>query len=120
MATDKPKADDLLYDDLCAAGMPPVREHMFHSERGWRFDLSYPPLMLAVEVDGRGRHQSPKGYAEDAQKLNAATELGWKILRYPTRYVTTNKRRERIVEQIRRIAFGVTCEDSAACVLVGE
>lgn len=120
MATTKPKADDLLYADLQAAGMEPVREHIFHGERAWRFDLAYPPLSLAIEVDGRGRHQTPKGYAEDCQKLNAAIELNWKVLRFPVSYVQCKKRRERIVEQIRRIVCGVVCEDSAACVLIGE
>lgn len=120
MAATKPKPDELLMTDLQVAGIEPVREFMFHSERAWRFDFAYPPLLLAIEVDGRGRHQTPKGYMEDAQKLNAAIELGWRVLRYPTRAVTTNKRRARIVEQINRIVCGVQCEDSAACVLVGE
>ena len=52
--------------------------------------------------------------------LNAATELGWKVLKYPAGSVTTHKRRARIVEQIKRIVCGVQCEDSSACVLTGE
>lgn len=120
MSDTPPKADDTLYADLQAEGMEPVREFMFHSEREWRFDMAYPPLLIAVEVDGRGRHQTPKGYADDCEKLNAAAELGWKVLRYPVRYVQTHKRRARIVEQIKRIVCGVQCKDSMACVLTGE
>jgi hypothetical protein len=29
-----------------------------------------------------GRHQRPKGFAEDCRKYNAAAELGWTLLRY--------------------------------------
>lgn len=120
MATTEPKADDLLYADLQAVGMEPLREHMFHGERSWRFDFAYPPLLLAIEVDGRGRHQMAKGERADMEKINAAIELGWKVLRYPYASVKAKKRRERIVEQIRRVICGVQCEDSAACVLNGE
>ncbi len=117
----KPKADDVLYEALQAEGIKPVREFMFHGERAWRFDFAYPPLMLAIEVDGRGRHQTPSGYNNDCQKLNAALELGWRVLRFPASLVRDNKkRRARIVEQIKRIVCEAPCEDSAACVLVGE
>jgi very-short-patch-repair endonuclease len=119
MAT-KPKATDLLYADLRAAQMEPKCEYAFHGHKGWRFDFAYPPLMLAIEVDGKGRHQLDAGYREDCDKLNAALELGWRVLRYPARSVETNKRRERIVEQIRRVVCGVECEASSACVLNGE
>lgn len=120
MTRAKPNAEDMLYDDLLAEGMPPVRQHVFHGEKLWRFDFAYPPLMLAIEVDGRGRHQTDKGRTEDCDKLNAASELGWKILRYPAGRITVRKRRERIVEQIKRCVCGISCEISSACVLVGE
>lgn len=63
----------------------PVREYRFHAERRWRFDLAWPALMLAVELDGLthegGRHQRPRGYTEDARKLLAAAVDGWTVLR---------------------------------------
>lgn len=49
----------------------------------WRFDFAWPALMIAVEIEGglyRGRHTSPKGYAEDCRKLNMAQWLGWTVL----------------------------------------
>ena len=116
----KSKAEQLLLTDLTAAEIPPVVGHMFHGERAWRFDLCYPPLLLAIEIDGRGRHQREKGEREGCEKHNAAAEMGWRVMRYPAASVTCKKRRERIVEQVKRIACGVCCEDSAACVLVGE
>ncbi len=60
-----------------------VREHVFHPKRGWRFDFAWPELKLAVELDGRGRHQTVKGTRGDCEKLNAAVILGWRVLRYP-------------------------------------
>lgn len=118
--TTESKAEEMLLADLRAIGLEPVLGYMFHSELAYRFDFSWPPLKLAVEVEGRGRHQSYKGFEADCQKYNAALELGWRVLRYPATRVTTHKRRARIVEQIHRIICGVECEDSAACVLVGE
>lgn len=118
--TVKSTAEQMLLTDLEAMQMPPVVGHMFHGERLWRFDLCYPPLLLAIEIDGRGRHQREKGEREDMEKINAAIELGWKVLKYPAGSVTTHKRRARIVEQIHRIVCGVQCEDSSACVLTGE
>lgn len=116
----KPKADDLLFADLIAEQMEPKREYAFHGHRQWKFDLAYPSLLLAIEIEGRGRHQTPAGFADDCQKYNAALALGWKVLRYPYSYVATNKRRARIVEQVKRIVCGVECEASDAVVLVGE
>lgn len=118
----KEKPTDLLYLDLVAAGFEPKREYAFHGQKNWRFDFAFDvdAVKLAIEVDGRGRHQTPKGYNEDAQKLNAALEGGWRVLRYPSSIVGTKKRRERIIEQIKRVLCGVECEESAACVIVGE
>jgi very-short-patch-repair endonuclease len=62
--------------DLC-------REHVFHSTRKWRFDLAFPSVKLAIEVDGRGRHQTVTGVRADHEKQNAAIALGWKVMRFP-------------------------------------
>ncbi len=118
--TNKISAADLLFADLCREVAEPKREYAFHSVKNWRFDFAYPPLLLAIEVDGKGRHQTDAGRTEDMQKHNAACELNWKVLHYPASRVSTHKRRERIVEQIKRIVCGVECEESAAVVLSGE
>lgn len=64
---------------------PPAREHRFHPKRRWRFDFAWPDLKVAVEVEGGiwrgGRHQTPSGYRADCEKYNAATLLGWRVLR---------------------------------------
>lgn len=69
------------------AGLPdPEAEYPFHSERAWRFDWAWPERKLAIEQEGGtwkgGRHNRPKGYAEDCDKYNEAALLGWRVLRF--------------------------------------
>ena len=83
--------EDLFAHQLRAHGLPkPEREVHFHPTRAWRFDFAWPELRVAVEVDGGvwtgGRHVRGKGFQNDADKINAAQALGWKVFRYtPTR-----------------------------------
>lgn len=116
----KSEAEQLLLDDLIAAGFPPKVGHAFHEYRRWEFDLCWPQIKLAIEIDGRGRHQREAGEREDLQKINAAIEDGWRVLRYPAASVTTGKRRARIVEQIIRVIYESPCAVESSCVLSGE
>lgn len=63
-----------------------VEEFKFHPTRRFRFDFAFPKQKIAVEVDGsiwvKGRHNFGKGMVADYVKLNQATLLGWRILRY--------------------------------------
>ena len=70
-----------------AWGLPePEREYRFHPTRRWRFDFAWPTFMVAAEVEGvspaGGRHQHIAGFEADAEKYNAATLAGWKVLRF--------------------------------------
>lgn len=68
--------------DQCWAlvGAPALEsEHRFHPTRKWRFDRCHVGAMVAVEIQGRGRHQSESGYKADREKVNAAQELGWTV-----------------------------------------
>jgi hypothetical protein len=74
---------------LQAAGLPaPIREHRFAPPRRWRFDLAWPSLRLALEIEGGtwtgGRHVRGKGYEDDCEKYNAAALAGWIVLRVTT------------------------------------
>lgn len=64
----------------------PVPEYRFHEARKWRFDYAWPERKIAVEIDGgvfvQGRHNRGAGYRKDTEKLNAAAELGWRVMRY--------------------------------------
>lgn len=68
-------------DPLPGAGL--VREYRFHDVRKWRFDFSFPAVKLAVEIEGRGRHQTVTGFRADCDKYNTALILGWRVLRFP-------------------------------------
>ena len=63
-----------------------TKEYRFHESRKWRFDFCLPDKMIAIEIDGgtwqNGRHNRAKGYAADAEKINAAQGLGWTVFRF--------------------------------------
>lgn len=109
-ATAKAKRDeheDALAFQIRAHRLPePARQHRFALEldRQWRFDFAFLEYRLAVEVEGlvamramvprgrgqpgyrqtiilTGRHATPEGFKEDVEKYNAATLLGWRLLR---------------------------------------
>lgn len=52
--------------------------------KDWRFDFAWPNHKVAVEIDGGqwmaggGRHNTD----EDRLKINTATTMGWKVLRF--------------------------------------
>lgn len=89
------KVDELVFQ-IKASGLPePQREVRFHPTRRWRFDLAWPDIMLAVEVDGgvhiNGRHNRGKGYENDLEKFGAAMELGWSVYRCSSGMVSRGK-----------------------------
>lgn len=80
----------------------------------WRHDYAWPDLNLAVEVDGlmppdeHGRHQSLRGFAEDATKVNASTVLGRRVLRYTPRQLRAGRLRADLAEMLRRGTLTLT------------
>ena len=92
---------------LRSLGVPePEREHQFAKAMGrrWRFDFAWPDAMLAAEVEGgvwvRGRHTRGAGYVADCEKYNAATMLGWRVLRIPTPMVEDWSGAELVAEML--------------------
>lgn len=63
----------------------PVFEYKFYPTRAWRFDAAYPELGIAIEIEGgafvRGAHNRPARFMSDMKKYNAASYLGWRLLR---------------------------------------
>lgn len=86
-------------------GIPtPVRELEFHPDRRWRFDFAWPHLKIAVEIEGgvsspRGRHTQLDGFVKDAEKYAIATEMGWRVFRYPAALINN----EFAIQQIARV-----------------
>ena len=63
----------------------PQTEVRFAPPRRWRFDYCWPLEKLALEVDGggwiNGRHSRGSGIEKDAEKLNTAVAMGYRVLR---------------------------------------
>jgi very-short-patch-repair endonuclease len=90
----------LLALEIRAKRLPaPVRELRFVPDRDWRLDFSWPDRLLAVEVDGYGRHHSLEGYERDCEKCNAAQQLGWHVYHVTGRMVRDG-RAGRLVERL--------------------
>lgn len=90
-----------------------AREYRFHPVRRWRFDFAWPAEKLAVEIEGRGRHQTFVGFRNDCEKYNAALQLGWRVLRFPASDVKPSKSRKvwprgaaDMVEEVKRALQG--------------
>ena len=98
------EAEELLAYQLKAVGILFQREVRFAPPRRWRADFIidyhmvddiYPipvachcseATKVLIEVDGgtwtSSRHTTGAGYRADLEKLNKATELGYRVLRY--------------------------------------
>ena len=92
------EAEEELHWQLIALKIPHEREVLFAPPRKWRADFvitkplsesfhdRFVEAPLLIEVDGGafsgGRHTSGAGYRADLEKLNKATELGYRVLRY--------------------------------------
>lgn len=76
----------LMLMHIRAARLPvSVQQHRF-CDRLWRFDFAWPEHKLAVEVHGgtwtNGRHTRGAGFANDREKVNTATLMGWRVLEF--------------------------------------
>jgi len=96
--------DDLVFQ--CRAyNLFPEREHRFHPERRWRFDLAFPDLKLAVEVEGglyvQGRHSRGAGMEADLEKYGEGQRLGWTIYRCSPRMVKSGAAIQTIRDLVR-------------------
>lgn len=82
----------------------PQKEYRFHPERRWRFDFAFPERKLAVEVEGGtwngGRHTRGAGFAADCEKYNAAVLLGWRVLRFDSKAVTSGQAISTVIQAL--------------------
>lgn len=93
------KMQDILKELKLDKNMFP--EYKFHSKRRWRFDIAFPTIKTAFELEGGiwtgGAHVNPIGFTKDCEKYNEATRLGWKVFRIPPSLLT--------VEYVRDLIF---------------
>lgn len=97
---------------MIQVGLPhPETEYKFHPTRKWRFDIAFPSVKVAVEIEGGiyggrvycqncgslvkqqvksgamvevrvgGRHSRGSSFEKDAEKYNEAAILGWLVIR---------------------------------------
>ncbi|WP_034684592.1 DUF559 domain-containing protein [Acinetobacter sp. 1294596] len=92
-----------LASDLKALRISFEQEYKFHPKRQWRADFHITGTKILVEVEGGiwtgGRHTRGKGFIHDIEKYNAATVLGYQILRFSTEQVKSGL----AVRQIERL-----------------
>ena len=69
-------------------GPPLEREYKFSAARRWRADYCHTEGRIIIELEGgiysAGRHSRPTGYLGDIEKYNAASMLGYVVLRLGT------------------------------------
>ena len=87
------KGEAALIQQLRALKIEFVQEFRFHTARKWRADFHIKNTKLLIEVEGGiwsgGRHTRGKGYIGDMEKYNAATMMGYQVLRFSTEQVTS-------------------------------
>ena len=85
-----------------------VTEHKFHPERRWRADFAHPETSLLVECEGGihvgGRHVRGMGYERDLEKYNAATLLGWRVLRFSTSQINAGEAADTVEAFLRAVS----------------
>lgn len=74
---------DIVVKWFAGHGLIATPEFKFHPERKWRFDFAFDGC-VALEVQGGlfsgGRHSRGPALLKEHEKLNAAAQLGWRVL----------------------------------------
>lgn len=80
------------------------QEFKFHPTRKWRADFHLKGKKILVEVEGgiwsNGRHTRGKGYLGDLEKYNAATMMGYQVIRFSTEQVKSGSAIEQIEKMV--------------------
>ena len=98
------EAESLLAMQLKALKIEFEQEFKFHAKRKWRADFHITGKKLLVEVEGGiwsgGRHTRGKGYLGDMEKYNAATVMGYRVIRFSTEQVKSGLAIEQIEKMV--------------------
>ena len=114
-AADPDKYSRALARQIRGASLPaPILEYPFDKQiegggRRWAFDLAWPSLKLAVEVDG-AVHRIRERFKADLEKRQAADRLGWRVLPVSPRQVESG----RALELVRDALAGITAGSARA------
>lgn len=61
---------------------PVFQHHITVNGLRYRLDFAYPPIRLAIEVDGYHAHGGRTAFQRDRDRQNALVALGWTVLRF--------------------------------------
>ena len=80
------------------------QEFKFHPDRKWKADFHLIDKKILVEVEGGiwsgGRHTRGKGYIGDMEKYNAATMMGFQVIRFSTDQVKSGHAIQQIEKMV--------------------
>ncbi|BCT88956.1 DUF559 domain-containing protein [Acinetobacter variabilis] len=83
------------------------QEFYFHPDRKWRADFHLIDKKILVEIEGGiwsgGRHTRGKGYLGDMEKYNAATMMGFQVIRFSTDQVKSGHAIQQIEKMVGEI-----------------
>ncbi len=80
-------------------------EYCFYPTRRWRFDVAWPDVKVALEIEGGvwqyGRHNRASSFLKDMEKYNEAASMDWLVLRCPWEWVEDGRIFEVLVKTIK-------------------
>lgn len=98
------EGESLLVIQLKALRIEFEREFRFHPKRKWKADFFLIGKKILIEVEGGiwsgGRHTRGKGYIDDMEKYNAATMMGYQVIRFSTEQVKSGAAIEQIEKMV--------------------
>ncbi len=94
---------------VATTGLPKPR--MNHPFGRFVIDAAWPDVKLAIEVDGRGAHSTPRNFERDRVKQNTLMLAGWLVLRFTYRQIVNHP--DRVVAEI-VAAYGARSRGGAA------
>lgn len=92
-------AQRLLAEHLKELGIETTPEYRF-CDRLWRFDLASEAHHVAFECNGHFQGKHGAGWSNDAEKLNTAQMLGWRVLVFTNRDVLSGKAKQWIAKWV--------------------
>lgn len=92
----------LVFDLLEEAGVPlPTKQRpVFVRSRLRRLDFLYPEPKVVIEADGYATHSDPIAFEKDAERRNALTSRGYRVLHFT--YQALKERPDELVDDVQR------------------